>query len=300
MIYTIVVIIVLILSYILLGLYFFYYSTNPKVSAKKLFKGNHLTLASDASFEWFENVKKYDIYVNSFDNLKLHAYKIPNKSHKWIILIHGYTNTSNDMLDYAKHFYDNGYNILIIDQRAHGKSEGKYSTMSWNERLDVLKWIKFIVKEDKQSKIALLGLSMGASTTVLTCGENLSGNVVCAISDCGFYSIYHQFYYQLKHGGHIPEIVISAANIFYTLLGKFNIYKADGLEKLKSGKIPILFIHGGSDKFVSINDLDVMYKNYPGKKEKLIIDGAKHMKSMNVDPNTYFSKVDSFTKKYIK
>lgn len=130
MIYTIVVIIVLILSYILLGLYFFYYSTNPKVSAKKLFKGNHLTLASDASFEWFENVKKYDIYVNSFDNLKLHAYKIPNKSHKWIILIHGYTNTSNDMLDYAKHFYDNGYNILIIDQRAHGKSEGKYSTMS--------------------------------------------------------------------------------------------------------------------------------------------------------------------------
>ena len=123
---------------------------------------------------------------------------------------------------------------------------------------------------------------------------------MCAISDCGFYSIYHQFYYQLKHGGHIPEIVISAANIFYTLLGKFNIYEADGLEKLKSGKIPILFIHGGSDKFVSINDLDVMYKNYPGKKEKLIIDGAKHMKSMNVDPNTYFSKVDSFTKKYIK
>ena len=113
MIYTIVVIIVLILSYILLGLYFFYYSTNPKVSAKKLFKGNHLTLASDASFEWFENVKKYDIYVNSFDNLKLHAYKIPNKSHKWIILIHGYTNTSNDMLDYAKHFYDNGYNISL-------------------------------------------------------------------------------------------------------------------------------------------------------------------------------------------
>lgn len=55
---------------------------------------------------------------------------------------------------------------------------------------------------------------------------------------------YKQFYHQLKHEGHIPQVVISAA------------------------KLPTLFIHGSKDKFVTIDYLEDVYNSYGGKKGK--------------------------------
>ena len=292
----IIVLIILLVLYLLLGVYFFHFSNCTKISMKRLFKGKGtFKLTSKESENWFRSSNYNDIYINSFDNKKLHAYEVKNKLNTWIIIVHGYTNNALEMLDVAYNFYKKGYSILLIDQRAHGKSDGIYSTHGYYERKDMLSWIDYLNKK-KKTKIILYGISMGGTVIMRTVGENLPDNVICAIEDCGFISNYDQFYNQLSYLKFLPGPIISSFNIFSLVFFGFNIYKYNPRKVLSNGKIPFMFIHGSNDKLVPVKNAYEAYDIYKGKKKLLIIDGAKHMKSSVQDPNKYYDEIFKFIK----
>ncbi len=293
---SIIILIIILVLYLLIGVYFFHFSNCTKISMKRLFKGKGtFKLTSNESKTWFKNSNYKEVYIKSFDKKKLHAYEIKNKLNTWVIIVHGYTNNALEMLDVAYNFYKKGYSILLIDQRAHGKSDGVYSTHGFYERKDMLSWIDYINKK-KKTKIILYGISMGGTVIMRTVGENLPDNVICAIEDCGFISNYDQFYNQLKYLKFLPKPIISSFNIFSSIFFGFNIYKFNPKEILMNGKIPFMFIHGSSDKLVPPKNAYDAYQLYKGKKKLLIIDGAKHMKSSIQDPKKYYNEIFSFIK----
>lgn len=292
----IIILIIILVLYLLIGVYFFHFSNCTKISMKRLFKGKGtFKLTSNESKTWFKNSNYKEVYIKSFDKKKLHAYEIKNKLNTWVIIVHGYTNNALEMLDVAYNFYKKGYSILLIDQRAHGKSDGVYSTHGFYERKDMLSWIDYINKK-KKTKIILYGISMGGTVIMRTVGENLPDNVICAIEDCGFISNYDQFYNQLKYLKFLPKPIISSFNIFSSIFFGFNIYKFDPKEILIKGKVPFMFIHGSADKLVPPKNAYDAYQLYKGKKKLLIIDGAKHMKSSIQDPKKYYNEIFSFIK----
>lgn len=75
------------------------------------------------------------------------------------------------MAQFAKQYYKAGFNILMPDLRGHGDSEGQYTTMGYYESVDVIDWIKEIIKKDPDALIVLHGISMGAATVMLTTGK---------------------------------------------------------------------------------------------------------------------------------
>lgn len=292
----IIILFIILILYLLIGVYFFHFSNCTKISIKRLFKGKGtFKLTSSESKTWFKNSNYKEVYIKSFDKKKLHAYEIKNKLNTWVIIVHGYTNNALEMLDVAYNFYKKGYSILLIDQRAHGKSDGVYSTHGFYERKDMLSWIDYINKK-KKTKIILYGISMGGTVIMRTVGENLPNNVICAIEDCGFISNYDQFYNQLKYLKFLPKPIISSFNIFSSIFFGFNIYKFKPEEILMNGKIPFMFIHGSSDKLVPPKNAYDAYQLYKGKKKLLIIDGAKHMKSSIQDSKKYYNEIFSFIK----
>lgn len=292
----IIILFIILVLYLLIGVYFFHFSNCTKISIKRLFKGKGtFKLTSSESKTWFKNSNYKEVYIKSFDKKKLHAYEIKNKLNTWVIIVHGYTNNALEMLDVAYNFYKKGYSILLIDQRAHGKSDGIYSTHGFYERKDMLSWIDYINKK-KKAKIILYGISMGGTVIMRTVGENLPNNVICAIEDCGFISNYDQFYNQLKYLKFLPKPIISSFNIFSSIFFGFNIYKFKPEEILMNGKIPFMFIHGSSDKLVPPKNAYDAYQLYKGKKKLLIIDGAKHMKSSIQDSKKYYNEIFNFIK----
>lgn len=292
----IIILLIIFIFYLLIGVYFFHFSNCTKISTKRLFKGKGtFKLTSNESKRWFKNSNYKEVCVKSFDKKKLHAYEIKNKLNTWVIIVHGYTNNALEMLDVAYNFYKKGYSILLIDQRAHGKSDGVYSTHGFYERKDMLSWIDYINKK-KKTKIILYGISMGGTVIMRTVGENLPNNVICAIEDCGFISNYDQFYNQLKYLKFLPKPIISSFNIFSSIFFGFNIYKFNPEEILMNGKIPFMFIHGSSDKLVPPKNAYDAYQLYKGKKKLLIIDEAKHMKSSIQDSKKYYNEIFSFIK----
>ncbi len=252
---------------------------------------------------WLKNHSK-DVYITTTNNgtLKLHAYEMENsqKSDVWAIVIHGYLIQGKDMAYYAREFYNRGYNVLLVDLRGHGQSEGDYVGMGWHDRLDIIDWINYLIEKNNNCKIILHGVSMGGATVMMVTGEILPGNVKVAIEDCGYSSIWDEFKMQLKLLYNLPTFpVLNAASLVCNIKSGYKIEDGSSVEQVKKSKIPTLFIHGDQDKFVPFEMLDKVYESANCKKEKLAIKGAAHAEAVSINPDLYWDTIDTFVEKNI-
>ena len=297
--FIVFLIVILILFYISFRLYNF--ALNPKSSKEGIFnsKDNNEPRFQDT---WIYDYKdKEDVFINSFDKLKLHGYILKTEnSDKWAITVHGYTNKAESMSAMAYKYHSLGYNILMPDLRGHGKSEGSYVGMGWHDRLDILKWIDLIIKENKDAKILLHGISMGAGTVMMVSGEELPENVKVIIEDCGYTSAKEQLAYNLKTMFKLPSFpILNFCSLITKIKDNYFISEASAIKQLQKAKVPILFIHGDKDKFVPFYMLDKLYNACSSKKDKLIIKDVGHAKSESLKSDLYWNKVEDFIKPYM-
>ena len=297
--FIVFLIVILILFYISFRLYNF--ALNPKSSKEGIFnsKDNNEPRFQDT---WIYDYKdKEDVFITSFDNLKLHGYILKTEnSDKWAITVHGYTNKAESMSAMAYKYHSLGYNILMPDLRGHGKSEGSYVGMGWHDRLDILKWIDLIINENKDAKILLHGISMGAGTVMMVSGEELPENVKVIIEDCGYTSAKEQLAYNLKTMFKLPSFpILNFCSLITKIKDNYFISEASAIKQLQKAKVPILFIHGDKDKFVPFYMLDKLYNACSSKKDKLIIKDVGHAKSESLKSDLYWNKVEDFIKPYM-
>ena len=297
--FIVFLIVILILFYISFRLYNF--ALNPKSSKEGIFnsKDNNEPRFQDT---WIYDYKdKEDVFINSFDNLKLHGYILKTEnSDKWAITVHGYTNKAESMSAMAYKYHSLGYNILMPDLRGHGKSEGSYVGMGWHDRLDILKWIDLIIRENKDAKILLHGISMGAGTVMMVSGEELPENVKVIIEDCGYTSAKEQLAYNLKTMFKLPSFpILNFCSLITKIKDNYFLSEASAIKQLQKAKVPILFIHGDKDKFVPFYMLDKLYNACSSKKDKLIIKDVGHAKSESLKSDLYWNKVEDFIKPYM-
>lgn len=252
---------------------------------------------------WLKEVNTEETNIVSADGLNLWGklYFQEEKSDKWVIIAHGYTSSHEDVQPIALNFYNEGYNVLTPDMRAHGNSEGKYIGMGWLDRKDMLLWIDYVLSLDSNSQIVLYGESMGGATVMMTSGEDLPSNVKAIVEDCGYTSVQEMFEAQLYERFGLPSFpILNAAEIVTNIRAKYNFHEASALEQVKKSKTPILFTHGGNDTYVPTEMVYRLYEAANCEKDILIIDGAGHGSAPDVDPITYYDKVFSFLDKYIK
>lgn len=252
------------------------------------------------AINWMSDKEK-DVYIMSDDNLKLHGYRIDNpNTNKWAIVFHGYGGNALKMCIESEHFYNLGYNVLMPDMRGCGESEGNAIGMGWLDRMDVLKWIDYIIANDKNSKILLYGVSMGGAAVMMATGENLPENVKCAVEDCGYSSVKEEFDIQIEKYLGLPCFpVITSADVVCMFRAGYTFEQASSVEQVKKSKTPTLFIHGSEDEFVPFSMLDKVYNAASCPKEKLIVEGAGHVGSSGTDSKLYWNTVQKFINKYI-
>lgn len=304
-----IIAVIIVISLSLIGNYFYNLALNP-TTPKDIVFGTPEEAATtsgqvlDSDISWLLNDSNYtDEYITSSDNLKLHSYQIKNEtsSDKWVITVHGYTSEGINMSSYAKKYYDNGYNVLIPDLRAHGLSEGDYIGMGWDDRLDIISWINYILNEDPNAQIILHGVSMGAATVLMTSGEEIPSNVKAIVADCGYTSVWDEFAYQLDDLFSLPEFpILNVSSIVAKIRAGYFLGEASSIDQVKKSKTPILYIHGDQDDFVPYYMMEELYNATSSEKEMLTIKGAEHAKASEVDPEIYWTSVNNFINKYIK
>ena len=306
MIYVIISVSVILLILIIISLYIFNTTCNKKSkSYMGIFKKMGMNLSDRVNKEavaWFKSQEVEDITIESFDGLKLHGVvlKAP-KAVRTIICVHGYR--GKGMYDFSniyQYLNDNKSNLVMIDQRACGKSEGKYLTFGANEKKDLAKWIDYVTKEvDTKNPIYLYGISMGATTCLLSLEYEEAKKITGVIADCGFTSFKDELNHIFNKIYHMPACLFMIfVSMFCKIIGGFSMNEADTKKSLINNNVPVLIIHGDKDTFVPGSNSEVNYSLLKSKKQLVWIKGANHGSSMADDPDNYRDAINIFFNKY--
>ena len=139
--------------------------------------------------QWFREQSPERVQIQSHDGLRLVGYFLPAANAKGtLLLVHGFRSSPFCDFGVSYAFYHSlGWNILAVCQRAHEESEGKYITFGVKERYDVLDWTLYLRDRfGPEHPVALIGISMGCATVLMSLGCALPDNVKGIAADCPF------------------------------------------------------------------------------------------------------------------
>ena len=242
--------------------------------------------------------------VTEDKKIKLHGTWFPQGEQKKVVIcFHGYT--SEGMKDYiglSGYYLKHGYSMLLVDERAHGKSEGKYIGFGCLDRKDALRWIQTVMeKVGEDVEIILHGTSMGGATVLMTSGLELPAQVKGIVSDCAFTSPKEVFTHVLRNMIHIPAFpTIQISDFFNKKLAGYGMDDCNAAREVRKAQVPILFIHGSKDTFVPCHMCEVLYENCASRKQKLIVEDAAHAECYYKDTKKYEEALDCFLNEMIK
>lgn len=188
-----------------------------------------------------------------------------------------------------------GHNVLLVDQRAHGKSEGKTISFGILERRDILSWVDYAMERFGDNvKILLYGVSMGGATVLMGTDLPLPENVKGIIADCP----YSKPLDVILHVGKttvFPQWLIRAfAIISARIYGGFDLLETDAVKAVKNTKVPILILHGEADHYVPCDMSAEIQKANPEMVCRFTFPGAAHGISYLVDTPRYHKIVQTF------
>jgi len=246
------------------------------------------------SRERFSRLKKQEVHILSDDGLRLCGYVIENdpSSKHWAIIVHGYTVSMLISTQYIDLFQSEGFNILLIDQRRHGNSEGKYTTYGYYEKYDIAAWVRWILHSyGTECSIGLHGQSLGGST-VLEYLSIVHPNVKFVVADCPFSDMKQLVRHQARTVYRLPASpILPIINMMLKSRAGFSMEQVSPLQVVEHCHLPALFIHGTKDNYVPTYMSEQLYEHKAGPKNLLLVEGAIHGNAYAVAPKEYSEAV---------
>jgi uncharacterized protein len=289
---------------ILLGLsYIFFYmgfSNMKKTWIRRSKDIKTLDYSIFKSFEpWLFQQNPQDLWITSKDDLKLHAYYLPcEKTPKALVILHhGYTSQGKNMAIFAKLYRDHlDVDILVLDMRAHGQSEGRYLGFGYLEKEDTRQWIQTMKEISGQYyPVILHGISLGGSTVLSLAGHDCPEDVKIIISDSGFSDLNQQFKRQFKEIFHLPSFPLIPLGSFWCKINLgFSFKEASPIRNADHIKVPTLIIHGLKDMFVPYPMSNDLYSGLRCKKQLIQYENAAHALTYPLNKEDYETQVLRF------
>ena len=240
-----------------------------------------------------------EVSIVSFDGLTLFGrYYHVKDGAPLDIGFHGYRSSAlTDFAGGSELSFSMGHNLLLVDERAHGRSEGRTIAFGIQERWDADSWVRYAVERfGADTEIILYGVSMGAATVLMAAGLDLPENVKGIIADCP-YSSPKDIIRKVAKDMHMPDrLSWPFVKIGGRVYGGFDLDETDAARAVRQARIPILIIHGESDSFVPCEMSDIVSEN-PALITRCTFPGADHGFSYLVDTPRYRKIVTDFVEK---
>ena len=240
--------------------------------------------------------------IRSFDGLTLRGRYYEYEAGAPIeLLFHGYRgNAERDLSGGVERCFRLGRNVMLIDQRGSGKSEGHVLSFGINERRDCRSWVEYAIKHfGNDVKLIIGGVSMGAATVMMAAGDPLPSNVIGVLADCGYTSAKEIIKKVVKEMRLPVWIFYPFIKLGARIFGRFNLEETSPIEAMRNCTLPIVFVHGDTDAFVPY-DMSVRLHNACASEKKTLITikGAGHGLAFPADRDGYVNALKEIRDKW--
>lgn len=213
---------------------------------------------------------------------------------KAVIINHGITYTLYGSIKYARMFLKRGYNVLVYDNRNHGRSGGTNTTFGKYEKYDLKACTDWVFERlGSDCKVGIHGESLGAGI----CLQNaaIDDRLSFVIADCPYSDLSELLTTRLKIEFKLPTAPIVPMASFVTKMRcGMSFRDVSPIKDMDKIKTPIFYIHGLADDYIP-NEMSVaMYNKKIGIKKLYLAPEAGHAKSYSVDKVEYERQVNEF------
>jgi pimeloyl-ACP methyl ester carboxylesterase len=233
-----------------------------------------------------------EINLPTHDGLRLAGWYIPSHNQAAIILVHGYGSNRLGVMLEAEALFQQGYGVLMYDQRASGESEGETLSWGWRDVDDVEAVIQFLYRRgDVDSRrIGIMGCSTGAEIAIAAAAQQDALRAVAA--DAPYYTVASDMPppYALEDWLALP---------MYPMFIQFMEWKSGASASMSLSQAvtyisprPILLISTGQD--FELRQVQRYYDLAGGPKQHWNIPEAQHCSGIQVRPEEYANRISKF------
>ena len=242
------------------------------------------------------NAQSECVYIRSHDGLKLAGYYMPGRGMDapLALCFHGHRSSwQRDFSGIAPILFDRGFNVLFVDQRSHGESEGNLISLGVNEQRDVISWIEYALgRFGNDTRILLVGVSMGGASVLGSAGLGLPDNVIGIISDSAFSSAPDITVEVGCKAGKMTHIVSLVTKLSARVHG-FRLKDGSAKNAVRNTDLPILILHSREDALVPYYMAEEIFAS--AKNATLVaFDKGPHVCEWLLDYDRYKSAFEKF------
>ena len=235
------------------------------------------------------------VYLKTSDNLKIEGWHCRQDSPKGtVILFHGHGSSKSKVIPEAMSFYSLGYNVFLVDFRAHGGSQGNTCTIGYDEAEEVKLAYDHISQNEKN--IVLWGISLGAATITHAISQyDLKPSKV--ILEMPFASLMDAVKGRVRTMG-LPAQPISSLLAFWGGIEQgFWAFSHNPCDYATEINCPVLVQWGRNDARVTEAEANCVFKAVPGRQKKLVIyENSGHQSLFANETEKWEKEITNFLK----
>lgn len=235
-----------------------------------------------------------EVAFTTADGLEISAWHIDGPRAEAIILVHGVDANRLAMTPEAQLLSQAGYQLLMLDLRGHGLSEGEYKTYGYLEALDVQAATDYLARSPQVDHIGVIGHSYGGAAVARAASQDSRLEAVVLQSTySSMITITHDSFNRFAF---LPEwpfapLIISLAEERVGL----QLSDVDSTRELATmSPRPLMIIHGREDSLIPVEQAYELYRAAPHPKWLWIINNMGHMNAAHYRPDLYAYHVVTF------
>jgi Hydrolases of the alpha/beta superfamily len=216
-----------------------------------------------------------------------------------VIILPGRMEACTYSYHYAWPYSKSGWNVLVIDPRSHGRSDGRFNYLGFREYRDVIAWTKLLKERFNINKVVLHGICIGSSAALFAavskdCPDSIAGIIADGMYQC-FYDSCRCHMVRDKH----PLFPFLFETMLYIRMFCRIDPKNDGPKKrILDMHRPILFIHSKEDPFSVPEKAQEMFDRCPSQAKFIHwFDHGGHSRLRLTDPEAYDKAVIDYITK---
>lgn len=224
----------------------------------------------DRGLEWESIVREHkkDVSITS-EGLRLVGEYFDFGGDKAAIILSGRAEALEYSYYFAKPYQEMGYNILVVDGRAHGLSEGKYGTAGIRERFDVQEWIAMLHSDYGISEVVIHGICIGSAVAIYVAMEH-NPYLKAIVLEGPFLSFYNVLKQRTKSAGHPTFPVVEEMVWLFHHWAKADIIKYRPIKCIRRIDTPMLMLSGKEDISSLPIYCDKIYNACGSRRKKLV------------------------------